>query len=562
MPCSFANSAFYGCYGSGYECGVVAAVGNSAKNVCSDGRMPVKPTNISQEQMDRFCVELGNRVLVPKDEREFAVVPTELWGLPRSLIPGVHVAVDDLASAFETLRPMAHDKGEDIVMSVQALPFSPFSEAVAPVVSQPSKPWRGFRMPNRPNRGWSFHQADATLEATSLLSSSMLRNTRVKITQAADNLYETADANFASVLVFASQIGVLAKTLQTLVEGPDALTTLDTAMERLRYKGEAFHHGRVESVCQAAIVADVLVLVNSCAPLETRLAEAVIHKAYALAPAAVYAKGACGLADVLKDRAALADANRYWRALTQTPHWPAFKRLVALATEDGARYGRTYEEAQEHGRVLDAWVRSLWHVAKHSVADACIPATSPFFGRASPAAVTSGDVLPCWIDRPKNGDARRRLQRGSPVGLSFSSPCQILALLAGASTIPLIVVQWVRNEGNTLLRVTCSALKATTIKPSAKSTSPVSSDSDSEAFGSFAAKLTQAKLQEEAWRQNNDLLFELVRFSFSIGSTAKNSGSIANFEKISKELTARQRVSTVSEDEVSAREAFERAAGG
>ena len=358
------------------------------------------------------------------------------------------------------------------------------------------------------------------------------------------------------MLVFASQIGVLAKTLQTLIEGPDVVTTMDVALERLRYKGEAFHHGRVESVCQAAIIADVLVLLNSCAPLETRPAEAVIHTAYALAPAAVYAKGARGLADVLKDRAALADASRYWQALTQTAHWPAFKRLVALATEGGARYDRTHEEAQEHGRVLDAWVRSLWHVAKHSAVDACIPATSPFFGRGSPAAVSSGDVTPCWIDRPNNGDPRRRVQRGSPLGLSFSAPCHVLSLLAGAAAIPTTIVQWVRNEGNVLLRVTCSALKATAAQPSAKSTSPVSSDSDGEAFGDFAAKLKQAQLQELAWEANNNFLFELVRFSFT-RSSAMSSGSVANYQKVQTEFFAKRRTGCVSEEQMEALRRFE-----
>lgn len=201
-------------------------------------------------------------------------------------------------------------------------------------------------------------------------------------------------------------------------------------------------------------------------------------------------------------------------------------------------------------------MRSLWNV--HGTGE-----SSPFHCRGSPDAVTSGDILPVWIDRPSSADQRRQVQRGCPLGISFSSPCQILSLLTAASTIPTVKVQWCRNEGNVLLRATCSALKAVASesKPSAKLTSPVSSDSDIEAFGTFGAKLKQARLQQIAWRNNNELLFELVRFSFGVGS-ARESGGIKQFKKTVDALKSKSKLGggLLSEEEIISRELFVKAA--
>jgi len=79
-----------------------------------------------------------------------------------------------------------------------------------------------------------------------------------------------------------------------------------------------------------------------------------------------------------------------------------------------------------------------------------------------------------------------------------------------------VVVNGARNEGNMSLRISsCAVKEAVSGRLTAKSTSPVYSDSDAAAFGSLPAKELQSQRQISAWEKNNKLLFQIAsRFGF------------------------------------------------
>ena len=563
VPKMFANTSWHGAYGASYDCGAVASVGNAGKHFVSDGRLPVKAIVMGQSQVDALCARLGGMTAVPsvvrddersggKPSRFYEATPTETWGMPRYLLPGVHTALRGLSAAFRTLRRISGLSDEsDTVSSIQVLPFSPFTEAVPPVTVQGA--WRGFRDRYRPHGGWSMHRTDSTLEEASVLSGSPLfASARVKMTQAADNIFETIDANAASVFVLATQIGFVAKLLHALRSGKadedcdvgdvgEAMDTLRDVCDLVHETGPSGAAGSSATAELTAIEAilafDALVLLNACAPLEFRVGEKVLLDAYAIAPSAAMRGTASRLRDLPCEPSAKAKAVRYWAGTKRI--WAETTALVAMLHRHACTFDNSLEDLKRCSATLEAWVRSLWKL--HSDDGVGAPASwSPFHRCASPEQITAEHINCVFVDRPGTPNPLRRKQRGAAFGLSNSAPNQILTLLT-ASFLPNVAVNHARNEGNICLRATCSALKRGECGevPSLKSTSPVNSENDGEAYGDFSAKEAQARRQHRAWATNNALLFEACKcVSYDEAVSGRHEGSTESFDETSRRLAA------------------------
>ena len=206
-------------------------------------------------------------------------------------------------------------------------------------------------------------------------------------------------------------------------------------------------------------------------------------------------------------------ANRLWNKLRDVDvgPWNAFCDFVMCVAEDSCRFNLTLEDRRRISQVNERFVRSAWYM--HSADGVTLPTNAfPTAGRTSPSHVTAGDAMGVYVDRPEAVEPNRRLQRGAIVGVKIGGIQQVLTLLNAAHMrgpgAKGIRVQHSLNEGGMLQRVSSCAVFAT----GRKGASPVGSENDEGAFGTFAAKKAQAQRQMNAWLINNDLLFEATRF--------------------------------------------------
>ena len=571
-PKMFAGTSWHGAYGASYDCGSVASMGNAGKFATSDGRLPVKAIMMLDEQVDELCAELGAHSVAltstqptlgldgkPTGEhtRFFELTPTELWGLPRHMFAGVHTALHGLAAAFATLRTElgGDDGADDTVASIQVLPFAPFTEAVPPVVTQCA--WRGFREKTRPHGGWATHRCDSTLPEASVLSSPLLANARVRMTHTGDNVFETIDPNAASVFVFATQLGCVAQLLHALEGGADrydddvaiAMGTLRTVLERLHDRGGGCAGGGgALTETRAVLGFDAMVLINACAPTEFEVGKEVVFDVYARGPCAAMRDGATSVDGVGASECEILKATAYW-ARVRDGMWTELVELVAMLHTHASTFDNTLEALKGCASTMEKWVRSLWNL--HSIDGLQPPGEwSPFAGCKSPDGLNAEHVNCVFVDRPELPNPRRRRQRGAAFGMANSGPQQLLSLLTGAF-LPSVRVNVARNEGNICLRATSNALKKgqSGEAPSLKSTSPVNSENDFEAFGSLKAKAAQARRQQDAWTTNNRLIFDVTKHvSYVKGASGCHAGSTESLEA-TMQTCAKMRVDKVVSNE-------------
>jgi hypothetical protein len=567
----FAGTAWHGAYGSVFDCGSVASDGQRAKHIVSDERLPVRPLMMDQDQVNQFSIRYAPytyaTVISPAygNKKLFQSTPMECWGLPRYLIPGFHLALENLCNAYTSLRKASCTEYHDTVMSIQVLPCSPFTEAVPPIFR--GAQWNSFRSntvaPSIP-MGWSTFQADATLPEASILNTPLLNGCRVHNTQSIDNFFENCNTNVSVVLLLASIIDTIAMTMLRLErgsEGFDAATASpEEAMQTLynslaavhrREEGDSNCHGRVEA-WRATLAFDALVLINVLAPQHFDVSEFVVLTAYSLAPHAAFKSAARTLSDVPGLSADdLAEADDYWGRLGSLKHedgfWKSTVRLVTSVRARGTTFHNTIAEMGEAALVFEKWVRSIWHL--HSPDGINPPSDwSPLCECQSPSKMTSLDVMGVFVDRPDVPQLNRKRQRGALFGLDYNSMNQVFALL-NASHLAQTVVNCARNEGSICLRPSCNALKRDDRgrKPSAKSTSATYDDNDFEASGSIKAREESAKRQGKAWSKNNELLFNLTKrahfkHEFS-GSMRGSTLSLAKHRRNQLEVQAARSVS-------------------
>ena len=548
IPKMFGGTSWDGAYGASYDCGSVASVGNNGKHVVSDGRLPIKAIMMSDAQVDELCAALGPHTVVPTITRDgtqyFEFVPTELWGIPRYMIPGVHTALRGLCAAFKRIRRRTHSDDCDTVMSIQVLPFSPFTEAVSPEVNLGV--WKGFREKQRPNEGWATYRSDSTLHETSVLSSELFTHScRVKMTQPDDNVFEKVDSYAASVFVMMTQIGCIAQCLHCARPngvGLDAYDNVHDAMQTLKSVCDRAHTRGPSSLStvEAVLAFDALVLLNCCAPTTFKVGERVVLRAYSRGSNEAFLHGCKGIDDLPSESGPRhvstvekEEAHRYWSKLRDRA-WKETTELVCMLHRHACTFKNTKDDLARCAGVFEQWVRGLWKL--HSQDGHSPPESwSPMHGCKSPSCVNASHVNCVFTDRSKATEESGGGQRAAVFGLSNNAPNQILSLLT-AAFLPGITVNHARNEGNICLRATCSALKRQEngALPSLKATSPVNSENDWEAFGTFAAKEAQAKRQQKAWDVNNELIFRATkRMMFDREFSGSKKGSSDSFDFVS-----------------------------
>lgn len=566
VPEQFNGTLWQGSYGAAYDCGSVASIGFNAKHAIADDRLPAPPIYMSQEQVDEFTKELAALSIHYKkflgrgtNSPQHFVFPTpsELWGLTRAVTPGVHFAATHLCDAFRELRAESGTHTHDTVMSIQALPFSPLTEAISPIVRNDQ--WTGFRVPAK--RGTTF-QADETVKNASILNSPLLNACRSTMLHAGSCMGENIYTNTQVVEIACTQIGLYAKLiayLSTPESSPDQPTDFDcisyaVAMDALHESIDAvFSDERVkeEETWKSALVFDVLVLLNVCAPTNFNVGEHCILEVFAAAPSAArigcarastisQVVNTCGLTSEHEQQ-----ARHYWSRLgdkSELGFWKETADLVCDVCAAASSFESGFEIITKAANTFEKWVRGLWKL--HSEDGKTVPgAWSPLHYVESPETMCAADVLNVFVDRkePCAPQKNREQQRGALFGLANNAFNQVLTLLA-SSHIEHTVAQHARNEGNMCIRHSCCALKVESNgdKPKSKSTSPVHSDNDWECFGTLKAKEIQAERQVRAWEINNRLLFHVTKhIHYKTHTSGQTRGSVNSYKKNEKKTEER-----------------------
>ena len=563
LPVMFEGTPYQDTYGSGYECGAIASVGINGRMIVSDQRNAAFAL-MTQEQVDSLCERLAKRAIVVDHTGEsFLRVPmADLGGLPRQMIPGVHLALSGLEAAFTNI-PRG-ENAADCRQSIQILPFSPFSQAVAPVVigEDPGMKFRdnaraaAFKGVADPQTTTQHARPLRTLKKLSILGAEFFQSVLVKMgCSASDNFFETIEPAIAPLLVFASQIAQIAKFVNRLagqqeveggVPGKAELSTLRT--ESISF----FAGDVVSNPCTICLIIDALVLFNSMFPMQFEVGKPCILTALAALPAAFFSSPTCSFVELAavaaindEDRAQLLRFKDRLFDDSSTGPWTLICEFVSMVSEIGSKFDNNEREMAAAAAITAKLGKVVWLL--HSDDGVSPPRHwSPLHCRASPEDVIAADLVCVWTDRPQNAAPNRRHQRGALIGIPNAGPQQLLMLLTGAF-LKDVSVQYFRNEGNMSLRMSSCALKDTeSQKLTAKSTSPIYSDNDSVTFGSLQAKESQARRQVAAWHQNNELIFEVsTRFAFPRDERFNGANyKFRKFQDIMNEWDLAGRVST------------------
>jgi hypothetical protein len=347
----------------------------------------------------------------------------------------------------------------------------------------------------------------------SILSSEFMSPACIKmVSPATDNVFETIEPAIAPLLIFASQIGQVAKLIRRLcgertagVPGADELSTL-------RREALAFLDGRgVADPCVACLLLDALVLFNCMFPVEFEVGKECILVALEGAHSSFFATPTLSFDYSAVENEEDASAfRRFFGRLFDDGPWPLIVELVCMVSAHGSKFDNSEKDMAKCSNIVASLGKIVWLI--HSDDGVSAPGRwSPLHCRAKPEDVISLDLVCVWTDRPKVSASNRRHQRGALVGLPNAGPQQVLMLLTGAF-LSNIKVQYARNEGNMCLRMSSCALKDGNegARLTSKSTSPIYSDNDAETFGTLSAKEAQARRQVAAWRKNNELVFEVA----------------------------------------------------
>ena len=474
---------------------------------------------LSEAMADELCpafaaahwVEFG-------DGKRFCEAPVQTRGVPHNLVPGLHAALDDMHAGLETLRAHLGREDAPTVDALLCLPFSAFSQALAPVIEATAD--QSMRLCVRDPAYMSTHTGraylpDATCEEEAIAREPLIR--RPSQTTIADNPFATSYEHVDTFFNNACAIALLARSIGA-VDADNPLTDLWNAMDAWIME-DALPDGLDEGYVMFA--ADAVLLLSCMYPSTWQVAELCIHPAWAAAVPALAkrvrrqededepATGAplCELVDE-----AVCEAGRAW--------WAAFRRsaseqqapvcawrdgvlplLEALQLHDGSHYVTDARTAEVRA-ALDKAVQAAWLVySPDGVAPPAPPC--PAWKANEPENVRRPVIDPVFV-----GNDRRNIEaRGCLVGLKPFQFRQVANLAMGAH-LEGASCQVSRNEGGLCLRVSSAAdiVDSNGKERSAKSISPVQTEADEAAFGTREDKLIGAAKQREAWDKNVQLM--------------------------------------------------------
>jgi len=509
---NFMATPYAGTYGCCFETGI-SPPGNMAYNYRSDKRQHGNMA-LSESMANELCPEYAASHWVEySDGKHFCETPVQTRGVPHNLVPGVHASLDYMLDALETLRAHLGRQEAPTVDSLLCLPFSAFSQALAPVIEATAD--QSMRLCVRDPSYTSTHTGkaylpDATSEEEAIVREPLLR--RPSQTTIADNPFATSYEHVDTFFNNACAIALLAQCIAP-VESDNRLDELWHAMDEWIMNERISEH---LSAGYVVLAADAVLLLSCMYPSSWHISEHCIHPTWAKAiPALIQRvrgqKDEQGLQGVplcaLVDKEAC-KAGRTW--------WSAFRRsacaqplpicawrdgvlplLKGIVQNDGSHYVTDFLNTYMR-EALNRAVQAAWLV--HSP-DGLSPPPSPCpaWRASSPENVRRPTIDPIFV----GNDQRNIEARACLIGLKPFQFRQLANLAMGAHTKG-VQCQVSRNEGGLCLRVSSAAdiVDAHGNERSAKSISPVQTEADEAAFGTREDKLIGAAKQREAWDSN------------------------------------------------------------
>jgi hypothetical protein len=429
------------------------------------------------------------------DGKQFVEAPVQARGVPYSLIPGLHVALEDVRNGLDTFRSYLGREDSNTIDSLLCLPFSPFSQALPPMTEVTSDHTVRTCIRDVNHASASVGKAylpDSTSELDAIAREPLFR--RPSQTSIADNPFANSYEHVDSFFACACAIVLLARCLDPSADPLSKLwVEMDAWMVGNRAEG-------------SLVAANAVLLLAAMYPCTWRVAEPCIHPTVAKAVPALASRLRAGGSPAPLSRLVAAEeceAGRAWWAPFRRDAWKqgVLPLLQALHEHDGSHYVPD-ETIAKVRTALEGAVQGAWLV--HSPdGKTPPPQPCPAHPAASPELVRRPLIDPVFVGCVSKNIAAR----GALIGLKGHQLRQLANLAMGAH-MPSIECQVYRNEGGLSLRVSSAAdILDSSGKPrSAKSISPVQTEADESAYGNRDDKLAGCALQRKAWDLNTRML--------------------------------------------------------
>ena len=404
------------------------------------------------------------------DGKQYCEVPPHARGIPHGLTPGVHACLSPMIDGLETLRTQLGRQEASTVDTLMALPFGPFTQALAPTV-EPTADLYSIRLCVRDNvhnatATGRAYMPDATHDDDAILREPLFL--RPSQTSVSDNPFNTSYEAMDSFFNCAINLALLArsacrgcwdpvpwlhKEIHEWITGPEG------AVDELR--------------CLPTFPADACLLLNLMYPCNWTVGENLVLPVWAEAvPAAARAtteaktdESRRGL--YLKELVSselLQQARTWWAAFSRADspsyyswepetctsdvhpssrcawHAGVAPLLTVLEQQNGSHYVDGVTCAAVRAALENA-VQAAWLV--HSPdGEQPPPPECPCSTASGPEKVRRPHIDPIFVNDELQGEEAR----GCLVGVKPHQLRQVLALALGAA-LPGVEVQACRNEG-------------------------------------------------------------------------------------------------------------------
>ena len=400
---------------------------------------------LSQEMADQLAPQFAKShwVALSDARKTYCAAPATTRGVPHNLVPGIHACLDEYVDALHTMRKRTGREDSTCVDSLLVLPFSPWSQALPPAVEATTD--LSTRLCVRDPRALSAaagcaYLPDHTRKAAAIVHNSLCpdhspvgqrNNPFAGSTREVEVFF-----NIANAVVLMSRVAIM--------EHADARGRPATVV--LAERVDAWVNGGPDSeLPSGSVCADVLLMLSMMYPQNFRVADDVVHPAWAAAVPAMQrhlhrsehttpAFGALGLPSAL-----VQEGRRWWGAFVRArgPVWvdlrgqrgelgPLGVLLTLLDDHDGS-HDVTLEQFTRVREALNDSVRAAWLVASPD-GERAPPENHPAARAQTPEGVRGPMIDPVFVS-----DIDRGLeQRGCLVGLKPHQFRQVCALALGA----------------------------------------------------------------------------------------------------------------------------------
>ena len=573
VPRSFSTTPWSGTYGVGFDLGTSGGIGLKASSLTADQRNHGKLL-MGHDQVDEWCDASAKAHFMQTEPGVYAAIPVEARGVPHNAVPGLHAYLNEYVDGMERAREILGVQDARTVDSLQALPFGPYSERIAPFVAENADPTlsRRFRAQESITPGAAF-LVDSTCADLSIFRDPLVP--RVAICSSHDNVFNQAQTSLTTVFGAAATIARHAMSHARLIGTPHA--SASETVQLLHGLLCSFHHGRdVADGSNFFLAASCMVLLNAIFPTNFAMATPVISEAYAKAPsqcaaamraqlradAHVHGLPLCAMS---LSRRALEEARGFWapfeRMSPELNAWQHLKPLLEWFVSSDGSYDNSLKDFETlwfaNERLLK---RAAWCKASPDGHEPP-PEGSPLAGVRSYSAVEPCHLVPIFIGFTDSAGDRVEA-RSSLLGCMPMAFSQLLQLLIASANMDLDV-NAVHNFGGLVYRPSSSAdILSVGGKPrSSKAVSPVGLEGDFDAFGTRSEKLIMCAEHREAWKLNLNLVKPLcMRIATPLPDSVRARGCADEVSYIKTQTRELAAFGVKTKQALAATAAFERAA--